>query len=335
MEQEAICKDVQTDIEGVKTFVFECKKKLKYMPGQFITLVLPTEDGDILRSYTLSSAPNHTSVFSITVRAVPYGTGSNWLHNNLQPGMPIFFSGAYGKFIPAEYEDNKLLLMAAGSGITPHLATLRHWRNQAKKVNAHLIFSVRSPSQIIEQQELLALVRQINGLTLTIIPEDVTGQAWHGVSGRIDPLWLNAMVRNVHERVVFVCGPAPYMRAIKEYLMSIDFDLTRYHEEAFISPMPISHQQVSTNTPTYSVNFIKSGVKATTSGNESLLELAEKAGVAVKNACRSGICGACRTLKKEGHVNMQDLGGILPDEVNQGMVLLCCSQPTSDVVLDI
>ncbi|MCE2572966.1 hybrid-cluster NAD(P)-dependent oxidoreductase [Motilimonas eburnea] len=335
MEFKAICKAVIQDVEGVKTFVFKSKNKLSFEPGQFVSLLLPGSNGNIVRSYTISSAPTGSDLFSLTVRAVPEGLGSNWLHNELHAGMDLSFSGPFGHFIPSQNEDSKLLLLAAGSGITPHLSTLRHWRNQAAEVNAHLIFSVRSPDQIIEQQELLALVKQIPGLTLTVIPENVTGHVWHGISGRLDPLWLNALVRDIKEREVYICGPAPYMAAVKEYLTGCHFDLQHYHEEAFVSPEQPSVNQHNNDSTSYKVNFARSGISVNSNGNESLLEIAEKAGVAVKNACRSGICGACRTLKTAGSVNMQDLGGILPDEVNQGMVLLCCSQPSSDVVLDI
>lgn len=336
MEYIATCMAVMADVDGVKTFVFKTKKEFSFQAGQFVSLVLPCPDGDIVRSYTISSAPVNSDVFTITVRAVPNGKGSNWLHDSLQAGMSIAFSGPFGHFIPSQHQDRKLLLLAAGSGITPHLSTLRHWRNQATQVNAHLIFSVRSPDQIIENQELMALVKQVKGLTMTIIPEHISGHVWQGISGRLDPVWLDAMVRDIQDREVYICGPAPYMAAVKDYLSTCQFDLTHYHEEAFISPEQVPTNTTSTNTTnSYEVKFARSGISVKTSGGESLLELAEKAGVAVKNACRAGICGACRTLKTAGSVNMQDLGGILPDEVNQGMVLLCCSQPSSDVVLDI
>ncbi len=336
MDKQATCTDIINDVEGVKTFVFESSTEFPYLSGQFITLAIPIESGDIFRSYTLSSAPTNAKIFTITVRAVNGGIGSHWLHHMLKPGMTISFSGAYGKFIPAQYDNRKLLLLAAGSGITPHISTLRHWRNQATKVNAHLIFSVRNPEQIIEQYELLSLVKQINGLTMTIIPEDITASVWHGISGQLDPLWLDSIIRDIDSREVFVCGPSAYMRAVKSYLSSKQFDLSHYHEEAFNSP-PDTKQKppLKADTPTYQIRFHQSDINITSQGHENLLELAEKAGVKVKSACRSGICGSCRVLNKAGSVDMQDLGGILPNEVSQNMVLLCCSKPTSDLVLDI
>ncbi|MCE9685719.1 iron-sulfur cluster-binding domain-containing protein [Shewanella sp. AS16] len=337
MENQAICKEVKQDVAGVKTFVFETETIFTFLPGQFITLTLPTQQGPLLRSYTLSSSPKNDNFFSITVRAVPNGKGSNWLHQYLEPGMSLTYTGAYGRFIPAEYETQKLLLLAAGSGITPHLSTLRTWRDKAVSVDAHLIFSVRSPDQIIEYYELLSLANSIKGLTLTILPEILDNQSWHGISGRLDALWLTALCRDIAERQIFTCGPTPYMQAIKKYLTDQDIGLSRYHEEAFVSPdfevsVPAT---VNTETNSFSVHFAKSDIKVSTQGQESLLDLAEKAGIKVKNACRAGICGACRTFKKSGNVNMKDLGGILPNEVNQGMVLMCCSKPTSDLVLDI
>ena len=337
MNQHAVCMDIKQDVEGVKTFCFKPNENLSFAAGQFITLSLPTDKGIIQRSYTLSSSPTNISTFSITVRQVPGGKGSHWLHQNMKPGSQIEYSGPHGRFIPGEFEQKKLLFLAAGSGITPFLSTLREWRDRGVSVNALLIFSVRSPDQIIEYHELKALSNSIKGLSIIFLPASTEQQSWDGIYGQLDGLWLSSLCRDITEREIFTCGPAPYMQVIKDYLENTGMGLEHYHEEAFVSPIdtpsvPVPAGQESNK---FSVYFANSDIKTTCHEHETLLDVAENAGVTVKTACRSGICGSCMVMKQSGDVEMQDLGGILPAEKNKGMVLLCCSKPTSDIVLEI
>ena len=337
MNQHAVCIDIQQDVAGVKTFCFKPNENLYFSAGQFITISLPTDEGSIHRSYTLSSSPKNNCTFSITVRKVLKGIGSHWLHEHLKSGSQIEFSGPYGRFIPDEFEQKKLLLLAAGSGITPFLSTLRGWRDRGISVDALMIFSVRNPGQIIEYRELKSLCYSINGLSVIFMPENVEQQSWNGIYGRLDALWLSSLCRDIAKREVFTCGPSLYMQTIKEYLQDTGIGLANYHEEAFISPqqapiIPLSTEQGSNK---FTVYFANSDIKVSCHDQETLLDVAENAGISIKTACRSGICGNCMTMKQSGSVDMQDLGGILPTEENKGMVLLCCSKPTSDIVLDI
>ncbi|MFT5421276.1 MAG: ferredoxin-NADP reductase [Candidatus Endobugula sp.] len=337
MNQHAVCMDIKQDVAGVKTFCFKPNENLSFSAGQFITLSLPTDKGSIQRSYTLSSSPKNNSTFSITVRKVPNGKGSHWLHQHLQPGTKIEFNGPYGRFVPDEFEQKKLLLLAAGSGITPFLSTFRGWRDRGISVDALLIFSVRNPGQIIEYQELKSLCYSIKGLSIIFMPENVEQQSWYGIRGRLDALWLPSLCRDITKREIFTCGPTPYMQTIKQYLQDTDIGLANYHEEVFLSPQQVSIVLSATEQESnkFTVYFENSDIKVSCHDQETLLDVAENAGMSIKMACRSGICGSCMTMKKSGSVDMQDLGGILPAEKNKGMILLCCSKPASDIVLDI
>ena len=337
MYSKAVCEGVRTDVSGVKSFYFIGGDELRFEAGQFITLKIPGEDGELLRSYTVASSPLNRGAFNITVREVPNGQGSGWLHKYLKKGDIVEFSGPHGLFTPARYETEKMLFLAAGSGITPFLSVLRSWRDRSVPVDAHLIYSVRDTGQIIEHQELIALAKNITGFKLTILPEQVDDDSWHSIQGRLDSLWLSALARDIHERRVFTCGPAPYMRAIKEYLQDTGVGLDRYHEEAFASGEPISFKELSSDhlASQFTVSFVNSEVEVQCGPDQTLLEAAESAGVQVGAACRMGICGACQTQKLEGSVEMQELGGILPAEKAAGKILLCCSRPSSDLVLEI
>ena len=85
------CVQVRQETHDVKTFVLAAQgpRSFRYLPGQFITLELDIAGSKVNRCYTLSSTPTRPDLVSITVKRVPGGTVSNWLHDNLRPGMRV------------------------------------------------------------------------------------------------------------------------------------------------------------------------------------------------------------------------------------------------------
>ncbi|MCV2884602.1 iron-sulfur cluster-binding domain-containing protein [Aestuariibacter sp. AA17] len=328
------CIQVRNDVEGMKTFVFKPAKTMRFLPGQFVSFDLPTPQGTITRSYSCSSSTCNDNI-SFSVRQVENGRGSNWLHENLNVGDELSCTGPYGFFTPDEHATDKLLFLAAGSGITPFLSVLRTWRDLAKSVDALLVFSVRSPTQIIEYAELKALAAQIPGFSFIVLPEVDPDNSWTGITGRLDGALMDVIVRDLPQRRVYTCGPKPYMDNIKQHLLDKGIGLDRFHEEAFVSPKSEKPVEVVASGAEYRVQFEDSGIEVSADGSSTLLELAEKAGITVRSACRTGICGSCQVQKKAGDVDMNDLGGILPSDKENGMILLCCSRPKSDVVLSL
>jgi ferredoxin len=65
-----------------------------------------------------------------------------------------------------------------------------------------------------------------------------------------------------------------------------------------------------------------------------VLDAAKKAGVRLPASCTQGMCGTCKVKLVSGEVAMKHAGGIRQREIDQGMVLLCCSKPLSDLVVD-
>ncbi|MCA3799249.1 2Fe-2S iron-sulfur cluster-binding protein, partial [Burkholderia sp.] len=86
---------------------------------------------------------------------------------------------------------------------------------------------------------------------------------------------------------------------------------------------------------TYTVRLSKSGKTFEMNASETVLTAARKNGVALPSSCSQGICGTCKTAVLEGSVDMHHNGGIRQREIDKGLRLMCCSRPTSDLVLDL
>ena len=99
-----------------------------YRPGQFLTLELPVPGGPIHRTYTLSSSPSRPLSITLTVRAQNASVGTRWMLDSLREGMRLKAIGPGGIFVPDVPAERKLLLISAGSGVTPMMAiTTYRW----------------------------------------------------------------------------------------------------------------------------------------------------------------------------------------------------------------
>jgi 3-ketosteroid 9alpha-monooxygenase subunit B len=119
-------REVIAETPDAKTIVFDPPgDRFSYRPGQFLTLRIPSDrTGSVARCYSLSSSPRHDDTLMVTVKRTVDGYGSNWLCENVVAGQIIESLPPAGAFTPKDI-DLDLLLVGAGSGITPLLSIVK------------------------------------------------------------------------------------------------------------------------------------------------------------------------------------------------------------------
>lgn len=343
-EQKTLqCCAVRQETHDVKTFIFRCAdfSALSFEPGQFITISPVIGGQTIARCYTLSSSPTRPFAFSITVKRVPGGAVSNWLHDNLKPGDNLKACGPAGSFTPVGHPATKLLYLSAGSGVTPLMSMTRAACDMAGNLDIVFVHSARTPTDIIFHGELTRMQAAMPGLRVISVCEglDDTVQ-WQQPIGRLDLSLLSQHVPDYKEREIFTCGPQGYMEAVKSLLREAAFDFAHYHQESFdiaaLNEEPLIEQAASLNQQdVFTVTLSRSGKTFSMPGHQTVLSAARKAGAIVPSSCSQGVCGTCKTALLQGTVDMHHNGGIRQREIDKGLRLLCCSKPTSDLVLDL
>ena len=337
------CCAVRQETHDVRTFIFRCAdfSALSFEPGQFITISPVIGGQTIARCYTLSSSPTRPFAFSITVKRVPGGVVSNWLHDHLKAGDSLKASGPAGSFTPVGHPANKLLYLSAGSGVTPLMSMTRAACDMAGNLDIVFVHSARTPTDIIFHGELTRMQAAMTGLRVISICEGL-GDApqWQQPIGRLDLSLLSQQVPDYKEREIFTCGPQGYMEAVKSLLREAAFDFAHYHQESFdiaaLNEQPLIEQAASLDRPAeFTVTLSRSGRKFSMPANQTVLSAAKKAGAIVPSSCSQGVCGTCKTALLQGTVDMNHNGGIRQREIDKGLRLLCCSKPTSDLVLDL
>lgn len=334
----------------VKTFCFMAEQPVMFFfkPGQFVTLELEIDGEKIFRSYTISSSPSVPYSFWITVKRVPGGKVSNWLHDNIQEGSELAVHGPVGQFNCIDFPNKKVLFLSGGVGITPVMSMARWYYDTSADVDMVFVHSARKPRDIIYQRDLENMAARISNFRLNLICEKYeSGQHWSGYRGFFNHTMLEMMAPDFKEREVFCCGPTPYMRAVRQLLESADFDMRHYHEESFgATPAEVKEDAVElseqaaedaasiSDSDLLCVEFTKNGKSAQIIPGETVHEAAAKVGLTIPKACGMGICGTCKVMKISGEVEMTHNGGITDEDVEEGYILSCCSVPKGNVVVE-
>ena len=344
------CARVISETADVKTFCFNAVQPVLFFfkPGQFVTLELEINGQQVMRSYTISSSPSTPYSFSITVKKLPNGQVSGWLHDNLQVGDEIAVHGPVGNFNCIDYPADKVLLLSGGVGITPVMSMARWFFHTNADVDVCFVHSARTPADLLYAHELRGMSNRVpNFHTHLIVENELIGHSWAGYRGYLDRPKLEMIAPDLFEREVFCCGPEPYMDAVKASLTDLGFDMDHYHDESFgATPKEIEREVVEQAEEAeeaelaldpgdmFSVSFSQAGMAVQIAPEQTVHEAAAKLGMHIPKACGMGICGTCKVLKTSGEVRMSHNGGITEEDEQAGYILSCCSVPLSDVVIE-
>ena len=338
-----VCRAVRDETHDVKTFVFEARpaRRFNYLPGQFLTFEFEIGGQTINRCYTIASSPARPYLISITSKRTPGGPVSNWLHDTLRPGAAVRVTGPMGEFTCAHHPVSKQIYFSAGSGITPLMSMARAHQDLASDADILFVHSARSPADLIFRDELARMGRERPAFQVVQICEtDAPDEVWAGERGRLDDAMLARVAPDLMEREAFLCGPAPYMASVRALLERAGFDPARLHAESFDFEDLATAEPEAPDTSAassgggFKVTFAKLGREIDCPADTFVLTAARNNGVRLPSSCTQGMCGTCKSRLISGTVAMTHAGGIRQREIDQGLVLLCCSRPTSDLVVD-
>ncbi len=370
------CDRIIQETADVKTFclVAESPTAWHYLPGQFVTLEVEIDGQPVRRPYSISASPSRPHHLTVTIKRVPssapdqpVGLVSNWLHNYFQVGDRLkLVGGPMGSFTCLPNLPAKMLLISAGSGITPMLSMSRWVQDTIAQSDLVFLHSARQPEDIVCRSELETMAAQMPNFRLAVTLTQAQQSAWMGLSGRISAPMLAIVAPDLMERSVYVCGPNAFMQHVQDTLESIGFPMSQYQAESFggapVAPkaklgsnssvaMPrggigtpigpntggtaVAIAEPTTIMIDRPITFKASGQTIQSNGQMTILELAESTGVNLRSACRMGSCGACKIQTCGAKVRYAGspaaLGTI--DEAG-GEVLACVAYPVEALTVE-
>ncbi len=224
---------------SVKHFIFtvESEQSFGYVPGQFITLLLPLEDKLLRRSYSLASIRQHPHKIEFAVSQVTEGAASEKLFA-LQPGEQLEAMGPFGRLILPDRPEQRFILLATGTGVTPYRTMLPVLAQKIKNDGSQviLIFGVRTAQDLLYAEDFFQFARAHSEFLFIPClsqeaPPATLPNARHGyVQAALQTLSLD----NLHD-VIYLCGNPNMIDQVVAMLTGMGFPSQRLKREKYIS----------------------------------------------------------------------------------------------------
>jgi ferredoxin-NADP reductase/mono/diheme cytochrome c family protein len=324
----------QTPDARTLRFAVQGERPLNALPGQFLTFSFLFDGRKETRCYSICSSPARSGYVEITPKRVPNGCVSVFLNDQASVGMTVEASGPSGQFCLENSKGQEIVLLAAGSGITPMMAMLRYIDDLCLDTPVTLWYCVRTRLDIIFSQELEELRGRLKNFRYHVMLSNPDPE-WQGPSGHIHRDFITSATPDWRGRKFFLCGPPPFMDLCRTILLDLGVAPEKILQETFGSPAPrLKLPESAAEGAAFTVEFTKSRATVSVSGGQTLLEAANENGVPIPSACRQGQCGTCKTRLLEGDVNMTAEQGLDPESRSRGFVLTCVGYPRGNVRLD-
>ncbi len=346
--------EVIEETADARSVVFEVpadlRERFAYTPGQFLTVGVPSDQtGLAARCYSLSSAP-HSGRHQITVKRTADGYASNWICDHLKAGDTLRLLPPSGIFTPKDI-DADLLLFAGGSGITPVISIARTALEKGSG-RVVMLYANRDESSVIFARELTELAGEY--------PDRLTVVHWlESVQGLPTQEQLGRFASYFTDFTAFVCGPAPYMKAVVAALKELGFPRERRHQEKFVSlggnpfgdvEEVLAAQRTLEEADDPAEDSEEDAVAGSVSGpvaveveldgethtfddwdgRQVLLEFLEAKGVEAPFSCREGNCSACACVVLEGDLSLKHNEVLDEADLADGIRLVCQAQALTE-----
>jgi ferredoxin-NADP reductase len=323
---------IEPQTHDAKTLRFQVPKgrPFRARPGQFLTFQWMIDGQRVTRSYTICSSPQHEDYVEITPKRTENGRVSVFLNEIAKPGLVVEASGPYGRFCFDEKTHKNIVLIAAGSGITPMISILRYIDDLKLTIRVSLLYFVRTAADVIFQSELVRLERALPDFRCKVCLSRPHPE-WTGASGRLTAELVSQHIVDVSSSTFFLCGPKGFMENAGSILRSLGASERQILQESF-GERPAESRPLDSRQSEIVV-FIHSQKTCQAPIGSTLLDVAERNGVQIPYSCRQGQCGTCATQVLSGDVQMDMEEGLTAEQKNAGYVLPCVSHAKGIVVL--
>ena len=316
-------------------------------PGQFVVLRLrPKPDAPpLLRSYSLSDTPS-ADHYRVSIKQELNGVASTYVHNHVRVGDVLDVSAPRGSFT-LRPDDRPIVLLSAGVGATPVLAMLHALAAGASPRQVWWLYGARNRDDHPFAQESRGLVQALPHSRSRILysrpgPDDRLDLEFNA-TGRLGIPVLDEL-GVPRDADFYLCGPSAFLQDLSAGLAAWGVAGERVHMEIFgpgesmtpgVSDAPVrpAHAPAGPAGEGPQVSFARSGLTVRWDEKyQSLLELAEACDVPVRWSCRTGVCHNCESGLVSGSVSYR------PEPLDPpaaGALLICCSQPQEEVVIDL
>jgi len=328
--------DMIEESASTKTLRFVAGEKYlpPFLAGQYIALQVEAGGIRTVRPYSISSAPNQSGYYDLTVRRVENGLVSNFLLDEVKIGDALQSTGPAGNFYFNPFIHKKTMVcIAGGSGITPFMSMIREIIQCGLDRTVYLFYGSKTTDDIIFHSELMQAAERFGNIHYIPVIED-PGDDYAGACGFMTAELIQDVLGDIEDKSFFICGPQGMYDFCLPELETLGIPRRKLRQEMYGAPPNIwDYPGWPANVnkdDTFSVQ-IKEGPKLSAAAGKPLQRSLEESGFAIPSLCRSGECSLCRVKILSGKVFQAPGTAVRKSDRQFGYVHACVSYPLEDL----
>lgn len=325
--------EVVDETADTRTFVMDVPDEIaelyRYEPGQFCTVRIHLDGADVLRCYSMSSAPATDDRLAVTVKRVPGGVMSNWLHDNVRAGDELELMPPSGVFCERS-GGAPIVAFCGGSGVTPVFSIVKQVLQLGTRP-IRLFYANRDADSVIFRDALTALVAGHPDRLAIHHHLDSAG-------GYVSVDDVTAFIGDDTDAHVFVCGPTPFMDVVEAGAATAGIPAGQISIERFLNAPVLDDidaaaiaepagGEAETGPTQLTITIKRKRHVMEHVAGDTVLDAARRASLNPPYSCEQGNCATCMALVTAGTVTMRVNNALTPDEVAEGWVLTCQGLP--------
>lgn len=317
---------IQEESPDVKSFYLEPNGLWKgFLPGQHVNISLKINGRFQTRTFSFSSHPKE-KLLRITIKKIAGGLVTNHIHTYTKIGDIWELGEATGDFLLNKViENDKLLFISGGSGITPILSQLKELSKKNSPSQIKLLYFSKTEKDILFKNELNLLTHSLpNFEVIHFLSEEETLKYNFGI---FNESILKDHVPDFKEHSTFFCGPEPLKRIVF-HLYEKENLLDKILSEDF----GLFNQKTDDAVELQTVKLLFRAREEEV-GSESILDSLLDKGISLQHGCKSGICNTCACMKSKGRVKNLITGKISDD--SREKIKLCVSVAMTEIHLEV
>lgn len=327
-ELDVRVRKIRLETSEIRSFELEAVNGEPLPPFQAGAHISVTPMPGVTRQYSLVNDPADCSRYLIGVKRELNGRGgSSAMHTHLREGANVRITAPRNNFAlrdagaeggalngAAEGQGGRSLLLAGGIGVTPLLSMAQALWAQGREFELH--YFARSNSEIAFHD---------------MIMESPWSNRVSYHYGLVPPL-LGEVLEEVLQgggHSVYLCGPAPFMDAVRHSAEATGWPAESVVLEHFSADVPV----LKAGEGEFVLRLAKTGIELVVPSDRTIIEVIREAGIDIKTSCEQGVCGTCITEVIEGELEHNDLF-LSPDEQDGGRLIMpCVSRCTSRLLV--
>ena len=230
----------------IRVIEIDIETPIKFWAGQYVDITVRTKDGEeITRSFSMANTPDQTQKLRFIIKKYPDGKFSNELDaGGIEVGAAVTVRGPYGTCFRREGRKGPIVLVAAGSGMSPIWSILHDHIASGENRPVHFFYGARSQTDLFYLPQIAAITAAHPEISFTPVLSHASDDPdWHGAQGFVHQVVGSELKRlGIEGGDAYACGPPPMIDALSPVLFMLDFDPERTFYDKFTpstAPAPI------------------------------------------------------------------------------------------------